>query len=98
VKSSDGFAIRVVVVTLAVATIFGMGLTGYLAVHDSAIPDQLDRLITLMAGGLLGILSRTSSGATETQPVKVVNKDHERVPVDETPQPPPNVDPANPRH
>lgn len=81
--TSDHFAVRVVVVTLAVATLVGLCLTGYLSATEKAIPDQLDRLITLMAGGLLGILSRTSSGTTDVQ---VVNEPENAVPVNDNPK------------
>lgn len=82
--SSDNFAVRVVVCTLSVATVVGIGLIGYLATTGTTIPDQLDRLITLMAGGLLGILSRTSSGTT---PVEVQNTAADPVQVEEADPP-----------
>lgn len=89
--TSDHFAVRVVVCTLAIATVIGICLTGYLATTGTAIPDQLDRLITLMAGGLLGILSRTSSAGGQNEPpqqVQVVNEGPaEAVPVAENPAP-----------
>lgn len=95
--TSDHFAVRVVVVTIAAGALIGLAAVGYLATTGTTIPDQLDRLVTLFAGALIGVLARTSS-TDDAQQVQVVNPPADPVNVADAPVPPPNVDPANPRH
>lgn len=78
--SSDHFSVRVVVVALAVSTLGGLGVIAALAVMEQPIPDQLDRLVTLLAGALIGILARTSSSPER---VEVANDPSNPVPVEE---------------
>lgn len=88
--SSDHFAVRVVVVTIAAGALLGLAAVGYLSTTGTAIPDQLDRLVTLFAGALIGVLARTSSstGGEGEAPtaVEVVNDPDAAVPVAETPR------------
>ena len=69
--TSDRFIPRVVVVTLAVGVIVGLGSMAYLAMTQTAIPDQFDRLVTFLAGALAGILA-TTRGGSEDEPTSVV--------------------------
>lgn len=90
--TSDHFAVRVVVVTISAGAILGLVAVGYLATTGTAIPDQLDRLVTLFAGALIGVLARTSS-TDDAQQVQVVNEATDPVHVEdaaETPKPPKN--------
>ena len=80
--TSDHFAVRVVVVTIAAGAIIGLVAVGYLATTGTTIPDQLDRLVTLFAGALIGVLARTSS-VDDTQQVQVMNEPAEPIPVEE---------------
>ena len=82
-RTSDGFAIRVVIVMASVVTILGMLIMAYLAIHDIPIPDQIDRLTTISAAGALALLGRTSSGPHETT---IANTKSDPVPVEETPK------------
>lgn len=87
-STSDSFAVRVVVVTLALISVGGAITLGALAFSEKAIPDQLDRLIAGAVGALVGLIAATRTGATETQPVQVVNEGPaEAVPVAENPAP-----------
>lgn len=79
--SSDSFAVHVVVVTIAAGAVIGLIVVGYLATTGTAIPDQLDRLVTLFAGALIGVLARTSS-SSDAQQVQVVNQPADPVPVE----------------
>lgn len=79
--TSDHFAVRVIVATIALGSILGLGAVAYLAITGTAIPDQLDRLVTLFAGAVIGVLARTSS-TDDTQQVQVVNEAKDPVPVD----------------
>jgi hypothetical protein len=81
--NSDTFAVRVVVVVLGVGVLLGLGTMAILAVMETPIPDQLDRLVTLMGGALIGVLAKTSTtGADDPpQPVQVMNEPDEGVPV-----------------
>lgn len=73
--STDRFNVRVVVVALAIGVLGGLAALSYLAFTGTAIPDQLDRLITFLAGGLTTVLVSTkSSPGDETTPVTVVNE------------------------
>lgn len=73
--NTDRFNVRVVVVALAIGVLGGLAALSYLAFTGTVIPDQLDRLITFLAGGLTTVLVSTKSGSTEdTQPVTVVNE------------------------
>jgi hypothetical protein len=89
--TSDHFAVRVIVATIAAGALMGVGIVGYLSITGTPIPDQLDRLVTLFAGAVIGVLARTSSstgGAGEAPTaVQVVNDPGEAVPVAETPKP-----------
>lgn len=58
---TDRFTIRAVVLALAVGVIVGLGLMGWLASTQTPIPDSLDRLVFLLAGGLVGVLASTRS-------------------------------------
>lgn len=78
--TSDNFAVRVVVVTLALGTLGSLASISYLAFTGTAIPDQLDRLAFLIAGAIVGTLARTSSGAEQ---VEVVNTPADPVQVEQ---------------
>lgn len=52
----------IVGLTISMAVLTGLWIEGYMAMTSTAIPDQFDRLINLLAGGLLGFLVR---GAVE---------------------------------
>lgn len=83
-NSSDGFAVKIVVCTLAVIAVGGFASISYLAFTGTAIPDQLDRLIAGAVGALIGILAATRTGTTDVQ---VVNEGPgEAVPVAESPK------------
>lgn len=71
----------VVVITLSVGVLIGLGSMAFMAMTQTAIPDQFDRLVTFLAGGLAGILA-TTRGAEEVQPVQVMNEPADAVPVD----------------
>lgn len=83
--TSDHWSVRVVVGTICVCAVLGVVAVSYLAITGTTIPDQLDRLITLFAGGVLGVLARTSSGPDDPQAVEVVNDPADPVPVDPAP-------------
>jgi hypothetical protein len=70
----------IVVITLAVGVVAGLGSMAYMAMTQTAIPDQFDRLVTFLAGGLTGILATTRGG--ETQAVEVVNESSSPVPTE----------------
>lgn len=73
--NTDKFNIRVVVVALAVGVLGGLAALSYLAFTSTAIPDQLDRLITFLAGGLTTVLVSTkTSTPEEPTSVQVVNQ------------------------
>lgn len=81
---TDRFVVRVVVIALAVSVLAGLFGLMYLAITERAIPDQLDRLITFMAGGLVGLLVRTTSDdGPDGTPVQVMNPPHRPVNVEE---------------
>lgn len=58
---TDRLTVRMVVAALAIAVITGICFMGYLSVIEKPIPDPLDRTITLLAGGLIAVLSSTRS-------------------------------------
>jgi hypothetical protein len=70
--TSDHFAVRVVTGALAIAALSGIGLMGYMAASEIPIPDQFDRVVTLVVGALIALLSRTSSSS---DPQSVVGED-----------------------
>lgn len=86
--STDRLTVRVVVGTLALVVVGGVAVMALLATTHTAIPDQLDRLVSLCAGGLIALLAKTSTG-DDAQDVQVVNDDTQPVPVDTAPQIPP---------
>lgn len=51
--------------TICTAVLVGLGVEGYMAITSTAIPDQFDRLVNLLAGGLLGFVVR---GAVHKDP------------------------------
>jgi TRAP-type C4-dicarboxylate transport system permease small subunit len=81
VKSGTSFPVMVVVVTLATISILGMGIMGYLAMTQTPIPDQIDRL-TFGALTALGALLATTRGNDQSTPVTVVNNSDQAVPVE----------------
>jgi hypothetical protein len=62
---TDKTTIRIVVGALALAVLAGLGIMGALALLDHPIPDQLDRLVTVLSGGLIGVLASTRSTLEE---------------------------------
>jgi hypothetical protein len=78
---TDRFTVRVVVLALAICVVIGVGGFLYLSSTQTPIPDQFDRLVTFLAGGLVGMLVRT--GTDEPQPV--VGEDGGPVEVAEVP-------------
>lgn len=80
--SSDNFSVRVVVCVLGVGVLIGLVAMAYLSFTGTAIPDPLDRLTTLMAGALIGVLAKTSTAAEQVQ---VVNEPDQPVPVEPAP-------------
>jgi hypothetical protein len=84
---SDRLVIRLVVVALAASVVGGVMWEGFLASTSTAIPDQFDRLVNLLAGGLIAILAQTRSSNEPAQPVQVMNAADEAIPVDADPQP-----------
>lgn len=79
-RNSDDFAIKAVVVTLAILSVGGFLSIAYLAIIDAPIPDQLDRLVAGSLAALVGILAATRTGPTEVvapvgQPVAVEEVD-----------------------
>lgn len=87
--STDRFTIRTVVVTLAVVVVGGVAAMALLTAVHMAIPDQLDRVINLAAGGLIALLAKTSTASDPPQDVQVVNDSGEPVPREQSPGPPP---------
>jgi hypothetical protein len=72
----------IVVATLALVVVLGATFEGYLAAAHTPIPDQLDRLVVGCLGALSAILATTRA---DVQPVQVMNKEADAVPVE--PQP-----------
>ena len=74
----------VVVVTLALVVLGGLAFIGFLATTGTAIPDQLDRLVSTALGALGAILA-TTRGGTDATPVVVENRGREEaIPVEPT--------------
>ena len=69
--ASDNFAVRVVVVAACVLAVGGMVGMVAMAFIGIAIPDQIDRVVSLALGGALGLLAKTSTG---TEQVQVANE------------------------
>lgn len=87
---TDRFTVRVVVCVLGIGVIGGLAALAFLASTQTPIPDQLDRLITFLAGGLASVLATTRSPAQPgeaipPQDVHVANESTDPIPVD--PQP-----------
>lgn len=80
---TDRFTVRVVVATLAASVLGGLAAMAYLAMTQTPIPDQLDRLVNFLAGGLAGVLVSTRSTGDPAQPVEIVNNEDQPVPVDQ---------------
>lgn len=57
---TDKFTVRVVVLALAIAVLGGLAALAYLSFTGTVIPDQLDRLVTFLAGAMTSVLVRTS--------------------------------------
>lgn len=72
----------IVVVTLAILAVAGLGLMGFLATTQTPIPDQIDRLTVGAVSALAAILA-TTRGATETQQVVVKNPPTDPVPTED---------------
>jgi hypothetical protein len=83
---TDRFTVRVVVCVLGIGVLGGLAALAYLAMTQTAIPDQLDRLITFLAGGLASVLATTRSSGEEPQPVQVTNTTTDPVVVDQLPE------------
>lgn len=81
----DKFNVRVVVVALAIGVLGGLAALSYLAMTQTAIPDQLDRLITFLAGSLATVLVTTRTHNDEPQQVVVNNPPSDPVPVADVP-------------
>lgn len=81
---TDRFNVRVVVVALAVCVTTGLAIMGLLSFVEKPIPDQFDRLVTFLAGGLTAVLVSTKGGS-EDEATEVVIKQpaNEPVPVKE---------------
>lgn len=79
---TDKFNVRVVVVALAVCVILGLSFMGVLAFVEKSIPDQFDRLVTFLAGGLTAVLVSTKSG-DDKQSVVIDQPASDPVPVKE---------------
>lgn len=78
---TDRFTVRVVVCVLGIGVLGGLAALAWLAFTGTPIPDQLDRLITFLAGGLASVLATTRSTSTPEQ-VVVANEAENPVPVD----------------
>lgn len=61
-SSSDDFAIKVVVITLAIISVGGFAAISYLSFTGTAVPDQLDRLVAGAIGALVALLAATRTG------------------------------------
>lgn len=48
----------IIATTIAINVILGVMAMGYMAIMAIAIPDQFDRIITLMVGALIGFLTK----------------------------------------
>ena len=81
---TDRFTIRVVVFALAFAVLGGLAALAYLSFTGTMIPDQLDRLVTFLAGALTSVLATTRSTGEDAQPVTVQNQPSDPIPVEET--------------
>lgn len=57
-KYGDHWLGLIAAITIALCVIIGLLVEGYMAITSTAIPDQFDRLVNLLAGGLLGFLAR----------------------------------------
>lgn len=62
----------IVVVTLSIGVLVGLASMAYMAMTQTAVPDQFDRLVTFLAGGMTGILATTRGN--DPQAVVVENK------------------------
>lgn len=68
--NTDRLTIRTVVITLAGVVLGGVGSMVFLTAIHIPIPDQLDRVVSLALGGIVGLLAKTSSSDT---PPPIVN-------------------------
>ena len=93
--TADRFTKRVIIWTVCIIAIMLSSTMCYLAVLAAGIPDQVDRLATLLIGALVGSLVKTGVDAvlpsdtprgTTADPMKteVVNKPADAIPVAET--------------
>lgn len=69
---TDRFTVRTVVVTLAACVAGGVATMAFLALTQTPVPDQFDRLVTLLAGGLIGMLVSTRSTGADGDAMPVV--------------------------
>lgn len=85
---TDRATVRIVVAALATGVILGLVAMAYLAATQTPIPDPLDRLTNLLAGGLIGVLASTRSTADPEPPTPVVveNQPNDPVPVEAAPE------------
>lgn len=79
---TDRLTVRVVVAALALGVLAGLALIGWLASTQTPIPDALDRLTNLLAGGLIGVLASTRTSVDDPAPVQVVNEPDDPVNVE----------------
>jgi hypothetical protein len=69
----DRLLARIVVSALALVTLIGLGLLGWLAVIEKPIPDGLIAIPTAALGALGGLLTRLDGDTTTVEQAGTVN-------------------------